>query len=229
MTLDVTTGCAAAGVICTTGGRPPRPRRLGRARRRRRDGGPPAGGTAAGAEPPPPTSASGGRLTVPADVAGANGGPLALRTCTAPLPAQPPLLTTGPCPTYIPTHPGSAPTVKQHLAAIRMLRDWLVVSQVLPVIPRRRFGPEARRHQGRDVGDALQLRAGERGVGDAAPGLLRAGEPGWLRLHEKEGEAARRPGPTTGRRRPSTPTSRRAGSRNRRRRSSRRWTRRGGG
>ena len=34
-----------------------------------------------------------------------------------------------------PTHPGSAPTVKQHLAAIRMLGDWLVVSQVLPVNP----------------------------------------------------------------------------------------------
>ena len=34
---------------------------------------------------------------------------------------------------YIRTHPGSAPTVKQHLAAIRMLCDWLVVSQVLPV------------------------------------------------------------------------------------------------
>ena len=30
---------------------------------------------------------------------------------------------------------GSAPTVKQHLAAIRMLCDWLVVSQVLPVNP----------------------------------------------------------------------------------------------
>ena len=36
---------------------------------------------------------------------------------------------------YIRTHPASAPTVKQHLAAIRMLCDWLVVSQVLPVNP----------------------------------------------------------------------------------------------
>ena len=36
---------------------------------------------------------------------------------------------------YIRTHPGSAPTVKHHLAAIRMLGDWLVVSQVLPVNP----------------------------------------------------------------------------------------------
>ena len=37
--------------------------------------------------------------------------------------------------TYIRTHPGSVPTVKQHLAAIRVLCDWLVVSQVLPVNP----------------------------------------------------------------------------------------------
>ena len=36
---------------------------------------------------------------------------------------------------YIRTHSGSVPTVKQHLAAIRMLCDWLVVSQVLPVNP----------------------------------------------------------------------------------------------
>ena len=36
---------------------------------------------------------------------------------------------------YIRTHSGSAPTVKQHLAAIRMLGDWLVVSQVIPVNP----------------------------------------------------------------------------------------------
>ena len=36
---------------------------------------------------------------------------------------------------YIRTHPGSVPTVKQHLAAIRMLCDWHVVSQVLPANP----------------------------------------------------------------------------------------------
>ena len=36
---------------------------------------------------------------------------------------------------YIRTHPGSVPTVKQHLAAIRMLCDWLVVNQVLPANP----------------------------------------------------------------------------------------------
>ena len=36
---------------------------------------------------------------------------------------------------YIRTHPGSVPTVKQHLAAIRALCDWLVVHQVLPANP----------------------------------------------------------------------------------------------
>ena len=39
------------------------------------------------------------------------------------------------CPRAYRSNPGSAPTVKQHLAAIRMLGDWLVVSQVLPVNP----------------------------------------------------------------------------------------------
>ncbi len=36
---------------------------------------------------------------------------------------------------YIEQHPGSAPTVKQHLAAIRMLFDYLVIGQVLPFNP----------------------------------------------------------------------------------------------
>jgi integrase/recombinase XerD len=36
---------------------------------------------------------------------------------------------------YIENHPGAAPTVKQHLAAIRMLFDWLVTGQVIPVNP----------------------------------------------------------------------------------------------
>ena len=37
--------------------------------------------------------------------------------------------------TYIRTHPGSVPTVKQYLAASRVLGDWLVVSQVIPANP----------------------------------------------------------------------------------------------
>src|SRR5437867_6612029 len=36
---------------------------------------------------------------------------------------------------YIEQHPGAAPTVKQHLAAIRMLFDWLVIGQIVPANP----------------------------------------------------------------------------------------------
>lgn len=36
---------------------------------------------------------------------------------------------------YIEQHPGSKPTIKQHLAAIRMLFDWLVTGQILPHNP----------------------------------------------------------------------------------------------
>jgi site-specific recombinase XerD len=36
---------------------------------------------------------------------------------------------------YIEQHPAAAPTVKQHLAAIRMLCDWLVTGQIIPMNP----------------------------------------------------------------------------------------------
>lgn len=36
---------------------------------------------------------------------------------------------------YIERHPGSAPTVKQHLAAVRMLFDWLVIGQIVSANP----------------------------------------------------------------------------------------------
>ena len=36
---------------------------------------------------------------------------------------------------YIEKHPGAAPTVKQHLAAIRMLFDFLVTGQIVPMNP----------------------------------------------------------------------------------------------
>jgi site-specific recombinase XerD len=36
---------------------------------------------------------------------------------------------------YIEQHAGSKPTVKQHLAAIRMLFDWLVIGQIVPMSP----------------------------------------------------------------------------------------------
>ena len=36
---------------------------------------------------------------------------------------------------YIESHPSSDPTIKQHLAAIKMLFDWLVIGQVIPAHP----------------------------------------------------------------------------------------------
>jgi integrase/recombinase XerD len=36
---------------------------------------------------------------------------------------------------YIEQHPGSPQTIKQHLAAIKMLFDYLVVSQIVPANP----------------------------------------------------------------------------------------------
>ena len=129
---------------------------------------------------------------------------------------------------YIRTHPGSVPTVKQHLAAVRMLGHWLVVSQILPVNPAAAvrapkhvvatgatpvLSPaEAKkllalidagalaglRDRALLLRDALQLRAGERGVGDAAAGLLRAGEPGVVEALREGRKAARRAGPPPG-------------------------------
>ena len=118
---------------------------------------------------------------------------------------------------YIRTHPGSAPTVKQHLAAIRMLGDWLVVSQVLPVNPAAAVrGPkhvvttgatpvlspaEARRLLAAiDTGTLAGLR--DRAlvsvmlysfarvsavIGMRRQDYFRQERQGWLRLHEKGG------------------------------------------
>ena len=159
---------------------------------------------------------------------------------------------------YIRTHPGSVPTVKQHLAAIRMLGDWLVVSQVLPVNPAAAVrGPkhvvtkgatpvlspaEARKLlESIDTGALAGLR--DRALlsvmlysfarVSAVLGMRRQdyfgqGSRGWLRLQEKGGK------------RHDVPAHHRAasaldayveaaGSRSRRRRSSRAWTRWGGG
>ena len=46
----------------------------------------------------------------------------------------------------------SAPTVKQHLAAIRMLFDWLVVGQVMPMNRRPRSGGRSTSSKGQDDG-----------------------------------------------------------------------------
>ena len=119
---------------------------------------------------------------------------------------------------YIRTHPGSVPTVKQHLAAIRMLCDWLVVSQVLPVNPAAAVrGPkhvvtkgatpvltpaEARKLlEHIDTGTLAGLR--DRALfsvmlysfarvsavlGMRRQDYFRQGSRGWLRLHEKGGK-----------------------------------------
>ena len=129
---------------------------------------------------------------------------------------------------YIRTHPGSAPTVKQHLAAIRMLGDWLVVSQVLPVNPAAAVrGPkhvvtkgatpvlspaEARRLlEAIDTGTL----AGRRDralvsvmlysfarvsavIGMRRQDYFRQGSRGWLRAPREGQQAARRPGAPSG-------------------------------
>ena len=119
---------------------------------------------------------------------------------------------------HIRTHPGSAPTVKQHLAAIRVLCDWLVIHQVLPVNPAAAVrGPkhvvtkgatpvltpaETRSLlDGIDAGSLVGLR--DRALlsvmvysfarVSAVVGMRRQdyflqGTRGWLRLHEKGGK-----------------------------------------
>ena len=119
---------------------------------------------------------------------------------------------------YIRTHPGSVPTVKQHLAAIRALCDWLVVHQVLPVNPAAAVrGPkhvvtkgatpvltpaEARALLDRiDTGTRVGLRDRallsvmvysfarvSAAVGMRRQDYFRQGTRGWLRLHEKGGK-----------------------------------------
>ena len=158
---------------------------------------------------------------------------------------------------YIRTHPGSVPTVKQHLAAIRALCDWLVVHQVLPVNPAASVrGPkhvvtkgatpvltpaETRALLDRiDTGTLVGLRDRallsvmvysfarvSAAVGMRRQDYFRQGVRGWLRLHEKGGKATTSL-PTTGPRRRSRRTSPPPASRTRGRRSSRAWTGRGG-
>ena len=143
---------------------------------------------------------------------------------------------------YIRTHPGSAPTVKQHLAAIRMLGDWLVVSQVLPVNPAAAVrGPkhvvttgatpvlspaEARRLlEAIDTGTLVGLR--DRAlvsvmlysfarvsavIGMRRQDYFRQERRGWLRLHEKGGTRHDVPAHHRARPRRSTTTSRGPGA-----------------
>ena len=119
---------------------------------------------------------------------------------------------------YIRTHPGSVPTVKQHLAAIRALGDWLVVHQVLPVNPAASVrGPKHVVTKGAtpvltaaemrslldriDPGPLVGLRDRallsvlvysfarvSAAVGMRRQDYFRQGLRGWLRLHEKGGK-----------------------------------------
>ena len=119
---------------------------------------------------------------------------------------------------YIRTHPGSVPTVKQHLAAIRVLCDWLVVKQVLPTNPAAAVrGPKhvvttgstpvLTAEETRTLLDQIdaQTIVGRRDlavlsvmvysfarvsavVGMKRQDYFRQGTRGWLRLHEKGGK-----------------------------------------
>ena len=158
---------------------------------------------------------------------------------------------------YIRTHPGSVPTVKQHLAAIRALCDWLVVQQVLPSnLAASVRGPkhvvtkgatpvltpaETRSLLARiDTGTVLGLRDRallsvmvysfarvSAAVGMPRQDYFRQGVRGRLRLREKGGRATTCPRTAEPGRR-SRRTSPPAASRTGGRRSSRAWTARGG-
>jgi site-specific recombinase XerD len=56
--------------------------------------------------------------------------------------------------TYMETlqHTHSAPGVKQQLAAVRMLFDWLIIGQVAPANPASAARPEARGEDRQDAG-----------------------------------------------------------------------------
>ena len=158
---------------------------------------------------------------------------------------------------YIRTHPGSVPTVKQHLAAIRVLCDWLVVHQVLPSNPAASVrGPkhvvtkgatpvltpaETRELLDRiDTGTLVGLRDRalvsvmvfsfarvSAAVGMRRQDYFRQGVRGGCGCTRRAASGTTCR-PTTGPRRPSRRTSPPAASRTRGRRSSRAWTVRGG-
>ncbi|AGA31614.1 site-specific recombinase XerD (plasmid) [Singulisphaera acidiphila DSM 18658] len=119
---------------------------------------------------------------------------------------------------YIEQHPGSAPSKKQALAAIRMLFDWLVVGQVLPMNPassvrgpkhvtKRGKTPVLEADQARQLLDSLDIRSisGLRDraliavmvysfarvsavVGMNVGDYFQNGKRRWFRFHEKGGK-----------------------------------------
>ena len=120
--------------------------------------------------------------------------------------------------TYIENHEGTAPTVKQHLAAIRMLFDFLVTGQILPMNPaasvrgprhvvRRGKTPVLKADQARQLLDSIKTDSigGPRDraiiglmcytfarvsamVNMHAEDYYENGKRWWVRLHEKDGK-----------------------------------------
>jgi integrase/recombinase XerD len=119
---------------------------------------------------------------------------------------------------YIERHPGAKPTVKQHLAAIRMLCDYLVTGGVLPMNPassvrgpkhvvKRGKTPALTAHQARQLLDSIETRTIV-GLRDRAligvmvytfarvgavvtmkvEDYYQNGKRWWFRLHEKGGK-----------------------------------------
>jgi integrase/recombinase XerD len=119
---------------------------------------------------------------------------------------------------YVEQHTGSKPTVKQHLAAIRMLFDWLVTGQIVPVNPassvrgpkyvvRRGKTPVLKAEQARQLLDSIDTDSitGLRDrvligvmvysfarvstvVGMRVEDYYQNGKRWWIRLHEKGGK-----------------------------------------
>lgn len=119
---------------------------------------------------------------------------------------------------YIKEHPGSRPTVKQHLAAIRMLFDWLVTGQVVKTNPaasvrgpkhivKKGRTPVLKADEARTLLDSIDTEtiAGKRDralIGVMVYSFARVGAAlamrgedyytegrrGWFRLHEKGGK-----------------------------------------
>ncbi len=119
---------------------------------------------------------------------------------------------------YIEGHPGSKPTVKQHLAAIRMLFDYLVTGQVVPMNPassvrgpkhvvKRGRTPVLKAEQARELLDSIELDTiiGLRDraligvmvysfarvgatIGMKVEDYYQNGRRSWFRLHEKGGK-----------------------------------------
>lgn len=120
--------------------------------------------------------------------------------------------------TYIEQHSRSKPTIKQHLAAIRMLFDWLVIGQIVPMNPassvrgpkhvvKRGKTPVLTAKEARELLDSINV-GSVAGLRDRALiGLMvfsfarigavvamsvedyfREGKRWWFRLHEKGGK-----------------------------------------